>query len=173
MESMQLMMDAMGMNRGSTGMPESFTAPFGGGWPGSGPSPGQGSDPWAPQRWMRQFGGQSPQSYADPRRWPQQMQSMWTAIRELDGDWRGRGGEVLSIRGDRFRIYASRDNYADGQLEIDGSHLILRDSRSQRTRRYEFAVHEGRLALRDDSGQLLLYRRYDPGRPDSPPGESR
>jgi len=171
-ESMQLMMDAMGMNRGGSDVPGNLGDPFGGGWAGSGRGPSSGSS-WgqgvprgfeslAPQRWIQQFGSQSPQNYTDPRRWPRQMQSMWSAIRALDGDWRGRGGEVLSIRGDRFRIYASRDNYADGRLQIDGSYLILHNAGSRRARRYEFAVYQGRLALRDESGQLLLYRRVDP-----------
>lgn len=78
----------------------------------------------------------------------------------LDGNWQGQSGEVLAVQNGRFRIYLERDRYQEGRIEIRGKHLLNMQSRnSDQLRRYEYAVHEGRLVLRDETGSLLLYRR--------------
>ena len=79
----------------------------------------------------------------------------------LEGDWLGRSGERLTIRGSRFRLEAGPDRLLEGVLQIRGSLLALHSPRHRRTWIYEYAEQEGRLALRSTQGPLLLYRRAD------------
>ena len=46
---------------------------------------------------------------------------------------------------------------------IRGNLLALHSPKHRKTWIYEFAEQEGRLALRNTQGQLLLYRRLEPG----------
>ncbi|HEB95323.1 MAG TPA: hypothetical protein ENI96_02690 [Sedimenticola thiotaurini] len=81
----------------------------------------------------------------------------------LDGRWQGRSGEILEVRDGRFRIYQDADSYREGVIDrVDDSHLSMRDPASGVSRDYEYAVNEGRLVLRDDAGNLLLYRQINP-----------
>ena len=78
----------------------------------------------------------------------------------LDGNWQGRSGELLAVSNGRFRIYQDRDHYQEGRIEVQGSGLLTMSNHDGNvTRSYEYAVHEGKLALRDADGNLLLYRR--------------
>lgn len=78
----------------------------------------------------------------------------------LDGKWRGQSGELLVISGGRFRIYQGREHFQEGQIRVDGqSVLSMRSGGGKISRSYEYALHQGRLALRDADGNLLLYRR--------------
>jgi len=159
-ESIQLMMDAM-KGAGSPGQTGSWGTPPldwsqyapSQGWPGFG---GSGFPaPWS----ASQLPGQ------------QQMQQMMRGMGSsynlpfpspsLDGVWRGRAGEILVIQGNRFRVYADSTRFTEGELRIQGNELWLHNPKSNTTQRYEYAEHEGRLALRDAQGQLLLYRRTD------------
>lgn len=79
----------------------------------------------------------------------------------LDGMWEGTGGELLLIRKGMFRVYASPESYRDGHLSIDRGQLLLRDEESGQTRRYEMQVRADQLALRDEEGQVLQFRRAD------------
>jgi hypothetical protein len=159
-ESMQLMLDAM-KNASRSGETGSWgNAPLdwsqynpSWAWPGS---MGSGfPSPWG--------GGQLPGQ--------QQMQQMMPGLgstqgqpfsgSSLNGVWRGRSGDVLVIQGNRFRIYADKTRFTEGELRIQGNQLWLHNPKANHTQRYEYAEHEGRLALRDARGQLLLYRRAD------------
>ena len=90
-----------------------------------------------------------------------------SAKTRLEGDWLSPGGERLTIRGSRFHLEAGPDRLLEGVLQIRGRALALHSPRHRQTWIYEYAEQEGRLALRNDQGQLLLYRRVDPrdGRP--------
>ena len=107
-------------------------APWSGG-SGWTPQPGYGSGatPWAPQ------------VQASP----------------LDGSWQGNTGEVLTISQGRFRIYMSRDQYREGSISVSGNYLTMTPEGMPSGRVYEFAEQQGRLALRDETGNLLLYKR--------------
>jgi hypothetical protein len=159
---MQLMMDAMrGANRpaqsGAWGNPPLDWSQYNpsGAWSGLGGS--SYLSPWS----TGQLPGQ------------QQMQQMMQGMgapqglpftgSSLDGMWQGRSGEILVIWGNRFRIYADTTRFTEGELRVQGNQLWLRNATSDTTQRYEYAAHEGRLALRDARGQLLLYRRTNTG----------
>jgi hypothetical protein len=82
-----------------------------------------------------------------------------TSTGMLDGAWQGRSGEVLIVRNGLFRLYAGLDQYQDGRIALRGSQAIMTDPASGRSRSYEYAIDQGRLAFRDDQGNLLLYRK--------------
>ena len=85
-----------------------------------------------------------------------------TTPAELYGSWQGKSGEVLMIGNGRFRIYRDRDNFREGLLTLEGQNrLTMQDPASGNVRRYEYAVHQGKLALRDEAGNLFLYRRSE------------
>lgn len=160
LESMQLMMDAMRSagradqagSWGNAPLDWSQYAPSGG-WPGFG---GSGYTlPWS----SGQFPGQQQaQQMMRGMGAPQGLPFVGTS---LDGIWQGRSGEVLVIWGQRFRIYSDSNRFTEGDLRVQGNQLWLHNPMSNTTQRYEYAAHEGRLALRDVNGQLLLYRRAD------------
>lgn len=77
----------------------------------------------------------------------------------LQGDWSSKSGERLQIRGAHFRLRAGASRELDGTLSIRGHLLALYSPRYNQTWIYEYAEHEGRLALRDAQGQMYLYRR--------------
>ena len=77
----------------------------------------------------------------------------------LDGIWQGRGGEIVLVMYGHFRIYADSDHYRDGLYQINENWLTLYDPQSGSQRSYEYALSEGRMVLRDESDQLLLYRQ--------------
>jgi hypothetical protein len=81
----------------------------------------------------------------------------------LQGDWVSESGERLQIRGAQFRLRAGATGEVDGNLSLRGHLLALYSPRYNQTWIYEYAEHEGRLALRDSQGRLYLYRRIQPG----------
>jgi hypothetical protein len=81
----------------------------------------------------------------------------------LDGMWEGSGGELLLIRKGMFRVYSSADSYRDGHLSIDRGQLLLRDEESGQTHRYDMQFRADQLALRDEEGQVLQFRRTEEG----------
>lgn len=175
-ESMQIMMDAMGLNRQGTPSGGSFSWPQGGQGQSFSATPGTGMmSPWLGgripgQSQMQQMMGQTPWgsggSAQTPGDWRNNMNSWARAFQQylspggqLDGTWQGQSGEILMIQGDRYRIYANPDQYTDGLLRIQDNYLWLGNPRTKTVQEYEFATYEGRLALRDSLGQLLLFRR--------------
>ncbi len=84
----------------------------------------------------------------------------YNALARLNGSWQGQAGEILVIRNGRFRIYLQPNAYQEGRMVLQGEHmLLLQDLSTGLTRQYEFAESQGRLALRDDQENLLLYLR--------------
>ncbi|PLY17110.1 MAG: hypothetical protein C0631_00855 [Sedimenticola sp.] len=88
-------------------------------------------------------------------------QQQWS--NPLNGQWQSNTGEILVIRQNRFRIYRDRDNFHEGYLSIASEHtLIIQDPASGAAKQYEYAEQEYRLALQDESGNLLLFIRLGP-----------
>jgi hypothetical protein len=78
----------------------------------------------------------------------------------IDGVWQGSGGDVLIAEGGRYRIYAPQDQYVDGWFQVQPSRIALYNAQDGQTQIFEYATHEGRLALRGSDGQVFLYRRF-------------
>jgi hypothetical protein len=77
----------------------------------------------------------------------------------LDGLWEGRDGGLLIVRGYRFRLYQPNAGYIDGMIQQRGDRIALYNPATDSARPYDFALHRGRLVLRDAEGSIFLYRR--------------
>jgi hypothetical protein len=77
----------------------------------------------------------------------------------LDGIWQGRNGEIVLVMYGHFRIYADSDHFRDGLYQIDEEWLTLYDPQTGSRKSFEYALSEGRMVLRDENDQLLLYRQ--------------
>ena len=162
-ESMQLMMDAMSVNKGgSAGVFDSPWSQFGQMPGGNLFSPMGGGSSQMQQlmgNWPQMGGMDQLGQYG--RQWMQAPQNLPFLGSQLNGVWRGRSGEVLVISGNQYRIQAGRNRAVQGQLRVQGNRLWLQNAQTNTVNEYDFANHEGRLVLRDRYGQLLLYRRVD------------
>ena len=112
------------------GWPMPGAAPPGGGWPGAGgPRP---AGPWAqPQR----------------------------AVTPIEGRWEGVNGERLEFGGDRFRLAAADGAAIAGSFLVHGDRLVAYVPDGDVTRMYQYERRGEYLALKDESGQVLLFRR--------------
>lgn len=77
----------------------------------------------------------------------------------LAGVWEAAGGGLLIVEGDRFRLYAPTWAFVDGTIRIAGDRVRLTSRRANFSLEFEYALDQGRLALRDPGGQILLYRQ--------------
>jgi hypothetical protein len=132
-------------------------------WPqGSMPSWQQGSMPSWPQKYMpwSQSPPWSDSSYGQEYGRPSHPQGANDPVAELDGSWQGKSGELLVIRHGRFRIYQDQERFREGNLALEGQNtLTMQDPSTGNAQRYDYALHEGKLALRNQAGNLFLYRR--------------
>jgi hypothetical protein len=150
-----------------------------GGWPGSGsvwPGGGFGATPWtlpmAGNPWASPL-GVNPfvgTGYGLPVNQP------WAGIPRgvyaypgvalLDGTWYGTSGEILEVRGNRFRL---RDSVASltGALDIDDHLVKMYTPQTGAVNIYQFVRSETELVLQEPGGaRLLFYRRpYMAGTP--------
>lgn len=149
-DAMLKMMDAMGMIDQRSGVDS--TNDFARTWESM--AQGARSMPWQ---------GGPPPPTGTPRDAPSHW---WTdGSREsmsLQGNWASESGERLQIRGAHFRLQAGATRAVDGTLSLRGHLLALYSPRYNQRWIYEYAEHEGRLALRDSQGRLYLYRRIQP-----------
>jgi hypothetical protein len=162
-DAMLKMMDAMGFS-GRDGTSRGGLAGPGGGGPQ--PAPWAGVMDYAP--WGDARGGATPWGRA-----PVEMMRPWShmpwgpmsssARGHLDGTWVSLSGERLTVMGERFHLDAGSGRVIEGVLRIDASHLLLYQPRMRQAWRYDYAEQDGRLVLRDDEGQLFLYRRLPAG----------
>jgi hypothetical protein len=162
-DAMSRMMEAMGLfgsgsGRGVDparslygGMPSPFGMPGGmgmPGWPGSGMGMpfGGGSELW--DQFSRAVPGMS-----------QMPQMPWSGS-ALEGPWEAAGGGLLLVQGPYYRLYAPNGEFVDGSLQITGDRVRMSNSQVGFNLDFEYALDpEGRLALRDQNGQIYLYRR--------------
>jgi hypothetical protein len=136
---------------GRSGHPLSlYGAPQGGlpgsAWPGGlplqSPLPGWGGFPAQ---------GAFPQTSPYPQSLP--------SLSPMDGIWLGRGGEIVLVMYGHFRIYASAEIYRDGRFEIIGNRLIMYDLESDRRMIFDYYLEEGRMLLRNQVGDLLMFKQ--------------
>jgi hypothetical protein len=151
-EAMARMMDAMGLLGDAA----------------DGPPPAAGAMPFAPGQmpWQMPWPGMPGQTMPDMGSWMEQMPGVvqlpdvpgWRRT-TLDGIWEGRDGGLLIVQAHRFRLYSGHGDYIEGLIQQRGDRIALYDPEHDVARPYEFAQHQGRLVLRDPTGQVYLYRR--------------
>jgi hypothetical protein len=77
----------------------------------------------------------------------------------LDGLWEASGGGLLIVEGGHYRLYAPYGGYVDGDLQVTGTRVQMSSRRAGFKLDFEYALDQGRLAMRDARGQVYLYRR--------------
>jgi len=129
---------------------------------GSGLGPWSSSSPWGVMPGMGGLAGQG-LPFTDPwsarssqGAWPPGMGT--TVARGLDGQWRGTGGELLSLRGGTFRIQGS-GQMASGRYMIVGDQFIAYCVQAKKICQFRFERRGNRLALQDPNGQGYLFQR--------------
>ena len=167
-DAMSRMMEAMGLfGSGATspgsmyggGMPSPFGIPGSGmgipGWPG-----GAMGMPFGGGNQMDQagrMGGAMMDQFS--RSVPGMSQMPWSGS-ALEGPWEAAGGGLLLVQGPYYRLYAPTGGFVDGSLQITGDRVRMSNSQAGFDLEFDYALdQEGRLALRDQSGQVYLYRR--------------
>ncbi|MBK1716776.1 hypothetical protein CKO27_03755 [Thiocystis violacea] len=83
----------------------------------------------------------------------------------LEGLWEDNQGGLLIVQGGLYRIYSSCKGYIEGDIHVGTNRLDMTNRSGDFTQTFEFALDQGRLALRDQSGQVYLYRRLILDRP--------
>lgn len=81
----------------------------------------------------------------------------------VQGVWDGSGGERLVIKGGTFRLESGDGRQADGLVQARGGRLAFYSPKSRTSWVFAFAEDQGRLVLKDDQGQVFLFRRKELG----------
>ena len=82
----------------------------------------------------------------------------------LEGIWEDNQGGLLIVQGRFYRLYALGRGAIDGEILVESNRVDLANRQESFIQTFEFALDEGRLALRNQSGQVFLYRRLVLGR---------
>jgi hypothetical protein len=153
-------MPGLGGVPGMTGLPGMGGVPGMGGlsslgaMPGSLMAPGAGLSQGALGGWpiagMQGLGAQQWQQWPGARSAPNAA---------LEGIWELTNGGVVIIRGDRARLYLSRDRYQDFVIAYDQQQLSWAPLRGGSVSRYRYQVRDGRMVMQDKDGNYLLLRR--------------
>ena len=83
----------------------------------------------------------------------------------LAGVWQGSGGEVFMARGDAFRLMDSSGRAVEGRFLVHGRRLVVYLPDPDQVRLYEFEHRGDAFAIKDDYGQITLFRRAGGARP--------
>jgi len=146
-DAMSRMMEAMGL-MGSGG--EAARAMTNGGVPGMSPVPGMPLDQ------AGEVGRQMMEGMVSGGAGAGRMP--WTGA-ALGGIWESAGGGLLIVEGGNYRLYAPNWAFVDGTIQVTGDRVRMVSRRAGFSLEFEFALDQGRLALRDAQGQVFLYRR--------------
>ena len=77
----------------------------------------------------------------------------------LEGIWEDTQGGLLIVQGAHYRIYSACNGFIEGTLQVEQERIELTNQSENFTQTFEFALDQGRLALRNQSGEMFLYRR--------------
>ena len=75
----------------------------------------------------------------------------------LDGKWLGNAGELLEIRGNRFRLKDGQSSI-NGAIRIENNIVSLYSPQTGTVTQYTFIRNQSELLLQDATGQVLSYR---------------
>jgi hypothetical protein len=160
--------------------PWSGMSPWGGMSPWSGMSPWGGMSPWSMpggnNTWNVPFGGGYPgmfpgtatmpfgnTNYGNPANPGAYRPGTWnrrglsyqrTSL--LDGRWYGSSGEILDIRGNRFRLQQGKVGL-NGAITVENDIVSMYSPQTKSVTRYTFMRNQSGLLLQDASGNLLRF----------------
>ena len=77
----------------------------------------------------------------------------------LEGRWYGNSGEILTIRGNRFRLQTGLLALS-GTLRIANNLITMYSPQTKTVTRYTFVRNQSDLFLDDGSGSVLIFRRH-------------
>jgi len=134
-----------------------------GGMPGYGSGLSPWSTPFMGNGWSgNPYGGQyspysvAPYSPATYGNWPGGVPEAHKSL--LEGRWYGTSGEILEVRGNRFRL--KHGKYAiNGSINIENNIVNLFSQETRTVTRYTFIRNQTDLMLQDATGQVLSFRR--------------
>jgi len=145
---------------GMNGVPMNVISPWSGmnGIPLNGMSPWSGTNSVPFNSWSNPFSSAYP-SYANNPFGHQQYGSYYPEPRGslLDGRWYGSSGEVLEVRGNRFRLLDAQSGIA-GVIRIENNIVSLYSPQSGTVTQYYFIRNQYELILRDAAGRVLNFR---------------
>jgi len=87
------------------------------------------------------------------------MSQMPWGASPLEGVWEAADGGLLIVQGSFYRLYSPGSGYVDGSIEVAGQRVRMWNPTAGFDLGFEYAQDQGRMVLRDQSGQLYLYRR--------------
>lgn len=170
-DAMSRMMEAMGLfGSGATapgsmyggGMPSPFNMPGSGmGMPGM-PGGSMGMPFGGGSQWDQagRMGGAMMDQFSRSVPGMSQMPQMPWSGSSLEGPWEAAGGGLLLVQGPYYRLYAPDGGYVDGSIQVSADRVRLSNSQAGFDLAFEYAMdQEGRLVMRDQNGQIYLYRR--------------
>jgi len=76
----------------------------------------------------------------------------------LEGIWEDNQGGLLIVQRNHYRIYSNCNGFIDGDILVNADHVALTNRRENFTQTFEFALDQGRLVLRNQNGDVFLYR---------------
>ena len=122
--------------------------PFGGGVPGM--MPGNPVAPFANSAYGY------PQNFGNlaPGTWNRGNRSWSSSL--LDGRWYGSAGEILEIRGNRFRLQQGKVGL-NGAITVENDIVSMYSPQTNSVTRYTFMRNQSGLLLQDASGTLLRF----------------
>ncbi|MGB5471891.1 MAG: hypothetical protein WBQ78_00250 [Gammaproteobacteria bacterium] len=123
--------------------------PFGSGYPGM--FPGSSTRPFG----NTTYGYPSNQGAYAPGTW-NRSGSPYQGASILDGRWYGSSGEVLQIRGNRFRLQQGKVGI-NGNITVQNDIVSMYSPQTNSVTRYTFMRNQSGLVLQDASGTLLRF----------------
>jgi hypothetical protein len=159
MTTLPMMSGMYGMNpvTGFGGMPGMSP------WSGMNSMPMNGMNPWSSpfNSWSNPFTNAYPSSASNPFAnrgyggrnvgYPPPQISL------LDGRWYGSAGEVLEIRGNRFRLQNVQSGIS-GAIRLENNIVNLYSPRTGTVTQYTFIRNQSELILQDATGRVLRFR---------------
>jgi hypothetical protein len=125
--------------------------PFGGGFPGYSPA-------MQPGGYYPPYGGyDSPAEYgAYPPDYAYAPHAAYPAGSIIDGRWYGSSGEVLEIRGNRFRLQSGSDGL-EGAITVENDIVSMFSPQTNSVTRYTFVRNQTGLLLQGVNGDVLRF----------------
>lgn len=78
---------------------------------------------------------------------------------QLEGVWEDNQGGILIVQGGLYRLYSQCRGYIEGEIRLSGGRVELTNASDGVAQGFEYALDQGRLVLRGQSGEIFLYRR--------------
>ena len=137
-------------------------------WSGMGGIPGNGmgmspwSSPMSNNSWGNPFASGYPSYPNSPYNGAGYGAQQYRPVSLLDGRWFGYSGEILEVRGDRFRLRQGQYKI-NGTIKIENNIVNLYSPKTGTVTQYSFIRNQSELMLQDATGQVLGFSKRPVG----------